>query len=404
MAEARVEREINFDAQFEVLYRVITQTFDELFQALNKRRHDLLSQLTAMKTAHDKNLELDEAIQQLRITKENAVATMTSNLLGEKLDSIKSSFNSEIKAKEELKISVGNLNLIEFRCFSERILKAIEETDLIELIPEYVGRENPILKSCSTGTENEEFQNPKGIAIDDKVNEVYIADKINHRIQVMSLNGEFLRSFTHGQLKSPYSICLSDKEMFVTNKESYLLKFDKTGKFLKQAGSRGTTPGCFINIKSMCYEEGLVYVCDLSCQRIQIFDSNLKYTKLFASREISGPTDIKIYSKSIFILSQDHNEIYCYNKDCQLQRTIQLTGQRQPMNAALFFTLDSKGNFLISDLSNRETSEIRIFSPNGVLKHSLGRGHLRFLTGIALDNSDSIICVNSNEDGCFQKY
>ena len=56
MAEARVVREINFDAQFEVLYRVITQTFDELFQALNKRRHDLLSQLTAMKTAHDKNL------------------------------------------------------------------------------------------------------------------------------------------------------------------------------------------------------------------------------------------------------------------------------------------------------------------------------------------------------------
>ena len=74
------------------------------------------------------------------------------------------------------------------------------------------------------------------------------------------------------------------------------------------------------------------------------------------------------------------------------------------MSVAVFFTLDSKGNFLISDQSNPETSEIRIFSPNGVLKHSLGRGHLSFLTGIALDNSDSIICVNDNEDGCFQKY
>ena len=404
MAEARVGREINFDAQFEVLYRVITQTFDELFQALNKRRHDLLSQLTAMKAAHDKNLELDEAIQQLRITKENALATMTSNLLREKLDSIKSSCDGEMKAKEELKVTVGNLNLIEFRCFSERILKAIEETDLIKLIPEYVGRENPILKSCSRGTGNGMFNNPRGIAIDDKVNEVNIADKRNHRIQVMSLNGEFLRSFTHDQLKSPYGICLSEKELFVTDKESYLLKFDKSGKFLKQTGSRGNTPGCFIAITGLCYDEGLVYMCDYSCQRIQIFDSNLKYIKLFAYGEISAPKDVKIYSNSIFILSQGQNEIYCYNKECQLQRPIQLTGQRQPMNAAMFFTLDSKGNFLISDQSNARTSEIHIFSPNGVLKHSLGRGHLSFLSGIALDNSDSIICVNGNEDGCFQKY
>ena len=404
MAEARVGKEINFDAQFEVLHRVITQTFDELFQALNKRRHDLLSQLTAMKTAHDKNLELDKAIQQLRITKENALATMTSNLLGENLDLIKSTFDVQVKTKEELKETVANLNLVEFRCFSERFLKAIEEIDLIELIPEYVGRENPIIKSCSKGTENGKFNNPKRIAIDDKANEVYIADRRNQRIQVMSLNGEFLRSFTHNEMKSPYGIRLSERELFVTDQVSYLLKFDKSGKFLRQSGSRGNAPGCFNYITGMCHEAGLVYVCDFSYQRIQIFDSNLKYTKTFASGEIRAPTDIKIYSNSIFILSQVHNEIYCYNKECQLERTIQLTGQREPMSAALFFTLDSKSNFLISDQSNPETSEIRIFSPNGVLKHSLGRGHLSYLNGIALDNSDSIICVNDNEDGCFQKY
>ena len=302
MAEARVGREINFDAQFEVLHRVITQTFDELFQALNKRRHDLLSQLTAMKTAHDKNLELDEAIQQLKLSKENLITTMTSNLLGEKLDLIKSTCDAEMKAKEELKVSVGNLNLIEFRCISERILKAIEETDLIELIPEYVGRENPILKSCSSGTGNGKFNNPNRIAIDGKANEVYIADMSNHRIQVMGLNGKFLRSFTHDLLESLYAICLSEKELFVTDQESYLLKFDKSGKFLKQTGTRGNTPGCFISITGLCYEEGLVYVCDYSHQRIQIFDSNLKYIKLYAYGEISLPTNIKIYSNSIFIL------------------------------------------------------------------------------------------------------
>ena len=112
---------------------------------------------------------------------------MTSNLLGEKLASMKSTFDAEVKAKEELKVFVGNLNLIEFRCFSERILKTIEEADLIELIPEYVGRENPILKSCSTGTGNGMFYNPRGIAIDHKANEVYIANMSNQPLEATLL-------------------------------------------------------------------------------------------------------------------------------------------------------------------------------------------------------------------------
>ena len=71
------------------------------------------------------------------------------------------------------------------------------------------------------------------------------------------------------------------------------------------------------------------------------------------------------------------------------------------MTTALFFTIDFKGNFRISEHSN---NEIRIFSPNGVLKHTLGRGHLQYLAGIALDNTGIIACVNYQQGACFQKY
>ena len=36
---------------------------------------------------------------------------------------------------------------------------------MIELIPEYVGRENPVIKRCSIGSGNGEFNNPRGISI-----------------------------------------------------------------------------------------------------------------------------------------------------------------------------------------------------------------------------------------------
>ena len=399
MAEAVVRRETNFERKMEELQNEIHETFDKLFQALEKRKQDLLSQLSAVQTAHNKNIELEEAVKQLRIVRDNAVNAMTSNLLKENIDSIRLGFEKEIQSKEEMKMKVMDLNFIEFRCSTERILKAIEETDLVELIPEYVGRENPILKKCSKGTKNGEFVNPRGIVIDRNTNEVYIADRSNHRIQVLSIDGEFLRSFKHDKLNEPFGICLSKNDIFVTDQVTHLLKFNKSGKYLKQAGSRGITPGCFTTIAGLCCEEGLVYVCDFSMQQIQIFDLELNFMKTFAYGEIRLPVDISVHSNTLYILSKDQNSIYCYNKDLQLLNTVQLTGQKIPMTVALFFTIDSKGNFLISDLSN---NEIRIFSPNGVLKHTLGRGHLQYLAGIALDNTGAIVCVITSKELAFR--
>ena len=72
------------------------------------------------------------------------------------------------------------------------------------------------------------------------------------------------------------------------------------------------------------------------------------------------------------------------------------------MTIALYMVIDPKGNFLISDSSNQE---IRIFSPQGILKHSMGKGHFNSLGGLALDNSNNIICLNhSTGSHCFQKY
>ena len=42
------------------------------------------------------------------------------------------------------------------------------------------------------------------------------------------------------------------------------------------------------------------------------------------------------------------------------------------MNIVLFMVIDHKGYFLISDSSNQE---IRVFSPQGILKHVIGQGH-----------------------------
>ena len=399
MAAAR--EVFNVDAKLEALKLEIIRTFDELDQFLTEERKNLLGKLARMKEVNERNVELEKAIEQLRIVRDTAVKVITNKILYEELNKLRREFESKIRARKEMKVTVENLEFVEFRCFSGKIRKAIEETDLIELIPEYVGRENPSFKRCSEGRGNGEFRSPKGISIDGVKNEVFIADGGNSRIQVLTTEGIFLRSFGTDHLKEPHGICVSQDCVFVADvAKECLLRFSLAGQFIHKTGSRGTTSGCFMGIAGLCYKAGLVYVCDCGMQQIQIFDSNLEFVKHFGYGEIKLPTDITVYSDTLHILSQNQNIIYCYNRDGTYMKKIELTGQEQQMTSALFFTIDKKGNFIII---NQSSNEIRLFSHNGVLKHILGRGHLRFLNGITLDNTNNIICV-CHGNVCFQKY
>ena len=133
--------------------------------------------------------------------------------------------------------------------------------------------------------------NPKGIVLDRARNEVYVCDNGNSRIQVLSAIGEYVRQFGRDHLTQPFAICISQQdELFVTDYAAQrVLKFNLTGELLKRAGSRGMKPGHFTGISGLCCEVGLVYICDVSIQLIQIFDSELNYIKKFGYGYITYP-------------------------------------------------------------------------------------------------------------------
>ena len=397
MAEA-----FNPEQKLENIKMEVIQTFEVLYHYLVERRNYLLTRLDQIKDNYVKNLELERAIEQMSLSKNQLIATMTSNLIGDPLHVVNQTLDREIEMKTVEKVPIDDFEFTEFRCYSEKIRKAIGEIDLYELNPEYVGRENPVLTACYEGNKNGEFYNPRGIALDRARNEVYVCDKSNRRIQVLSTIGEYVRQFGRDHLTEPLAICISQQdELFVTDEAiQCVLKFSLTGEFLKRAGSRGSKPGQFSGIGGLCCEAGLVYICDLNIQRIELFDSELNFIIDFGFGELSYPTDIHILSDTIYILSVDNNCIYCYNRDCTLRKKIELFGQEQLMTSAWFFTIDKKGNFLITDQS---LGQIRIFSSKGVLSNILGRGQLPFLCGITLDNFDRVICVCTSKE-CFIKF
>ena len=379
----------NPDRKLEQMTNEVVQMFDELIQYLVGRRNILLNRLDEIRQKFRMDSDFTKAIKE--------VMEMKDGLKSNQLASLDKAFDEELRVYENAKLYKENLKFVEFRCYSEKIRKAIDEIDLYQLSPEYFGRENPFLTACYRGNKNGELRNPQGIALDRARNEVYVCDHGNKRIQVLSTIGEYVRQFGRDHLTQPTAICISQQdELFVTDRATQcVLKFSLTGEFLKRAGSRGSKPGQFNGIRGLCCEAGLVYICDLSTQTIQILDSELSFIKRFGYGELSSPSDIHILSDTIYILSLDNNCMYCYNRDCTLQKKIVLFGQEQVMTTAWFLTIDKKGNFLITDQS---LGQIRIFSSKGVLSNILGRGQLPFLNGITLDNFDRVICVCSSKE------
>ena len=392
MAEAI--RVFNPDQKFQDMQNDINRTFDKLIRYLNARRNLLLWRIEQMREDYRINTDLGNAMKELSIWKDG----LKSNLLR----SLGEDFDEQLRKFENSKVVTVNLQFVAFRCYSDKIREAIDDIDLFELFPEYVGRENPVLTACYRGSGNGEFYNPRGIALDRARAEVYVCDKGNSRIQVLSTVGVYIRQFGGDRLMDPHAICLSQQdELYVTDRVTQcVMKFSRTGEFLAKAGSRGNAPEQFSGITGLCCEAGLVYVCDGSLQEVLILDSSLNFIKYFGYGELIAPSDITILSGTIYILSVNDNCIYCYNLDCTLRKKIELIGQEQLMTTAYFFTIDKKGNFLITDA---DLERINIFSPKGVLIHILGAGQLPFLYGIALDKFDWIICVCGSKE-CFIKF
>ena len=171
---------------------------------MSVHKQKLLSRQIRIKEGYDKNTKIDVAIEQLRSVRDTALKVMKSNLL----EPIREDFDNRLNNMEDTKVDVEDLDLVSFRCYSDKIRKSIDEIGLIEQIPEYVGREHPIISKCKVGNGKGEFRNPRGIAFDKIQNKLYICDYFNSRIQVFNTDGEYLYSLGNDQLLKPFGICV----------------------------------------------------------------------------------------------------------------------------------------------------------------------------------------------------
>ncbi len=130
--------------------------------------------------------------------------------------------------------------------------------------------------------EKGEFRRPSGIAINEKLNRIYVVDTKSHNVKVYDLDSAKLlfefgkRGIEGGEFNFPTNIAIDPRNdnVAVVDTQNFRVQiFDKDGDFLSKFGRLGDKPGMFSRPKGIGIDsEGHIYVSDAAFNNVQIFD------------------------------------------------------------------------------------------------------------------------------------
>jgi hypothetical protein len=141
----------------------------------------------------------------------------------------------------------------------------------------------------------EHLQRPVGLAVDETLGRVYVADAGAHAVVSFSLDGEYLatlggRGSGDAQFNFPVDVAVDAAgRLFVLDSMNARIKvFTPDGKFVRAFGERGTAGGAFSIPKALAISpQGHIYVTDALANKVVIFDSEGRFLLTFGGRHVA---------------------------------------------------------------------------------------------------------------------
>ena len=411
MASARVAGENQFLSQVERVRVELRERVARAHQVLQERETALLSELKQLEDTY-RGEGVDKQIDQLRITKEQTIGTLTDNKNREFLKQSVVLLDARMRELEaNLETARDRMRRVELE-WDVNLEGMLSRTGSIRVRgePDYKEKGNPVMVAGKHRKEPSstpgEFYYPKSIAIDSETNNIYVCDGGNNRIQVFNESLEFLFTLSN-KMNLPIGICINLNRVYVTHiRANSLTVYSTEGKYIESVGGGGTKKLEFIRPNGVAVStvNNLIYICDYSNNRIQCLNLNLTFNSFIPN--VNYPRDIKLTPQDIVILTEGSPCIRFYDYSHQLIRQIITRGEGNQVTNPVYFCLDREFNILITDYS---ANSVLIFSNRGELLHKLGRrgkgrGNFIFPTGIVTDREDRIIVVSQNPKHCIQIF
>ena len=114
----------------------------------------------------------------------------------------------------------------------------------------------PVKQIGSEGTGNEQFKRPEDVAVDNE-QMMYVTDYGNNRVQVLTMDGRFVRSIEQGDLFNPCGVCVTGFVYVADLNNDRVSVFTKDSQFVTSSFGNGhITSPCGVAVDN----DGFVYV------------------------------------------------------------------------------------------------------------------------------------------------
>ncbi len=271
----------------------------------------------------------------------------------------------------------------------------------------------------SVGTSQGEFDEPGGLVIGPDES-IYVVDRTNHRIQIFTLEGDFLEDFGTfgsrlGEFFRPVDIAFlpENGDLYVVEREGDRVQvFDSNLNPKFTFGVKGNGAGEFESPTGIAIDKsGNVFVCDRNNHRIQRFTQDGEYVSEFGTigtgfGEFITPHDVAIApSGDLFVTDRGNNRIQVFTNTGAFQYAFGSLGDDEgEFDSPLRMVFAGNGEVLITDFEN---DRIQRFLVDGTFVQSFGvpgalDNQFDGPTGIAI--ADGILFVSEANNNRVQVF
>ena len=228
----------------------------------------------------------------------------------------------------------------------------------------------PVLSFREEGSSVGKFNWPRGVAVNAN-DEIAVTDQLNHRVQIFSSEGKFLRSFGKkgdmvGEFNNPRGITFHNNgNIFVADSVNHRIQiFSGEGEFVGSFGGKGNVDSQLdIPLGLSVDSEGNIIVADAGNQLIQIFSPEGKFLTKIGEDSFTLPVHCIQYDRYLIVSDYNDHCIKVFDRNGKFQYKFGKQGGKDgEFNYPRSLLMNKSGQLMVCDSGN---CRIQVFELNG---------------------------------------
>ena len=229
----------------------------------------------------------------------------------------------------------------------------------------------PVLSFGKQGSSLGMFKSTWGVAVN-AGDEIAVTDHLNHRVQIFSSDGNYLRSFgrkgnKNEEFKFPTGIEFhKNGNIFVVdNRNSRIQIFSGEGKYVSSFGGNGNLDSQLSNLCGLSVDsDGNIIIADVGNKLINVFSPDGKFPmKIGGEGSFSYPYHCVQCDRYLIVSDRDEHCLKVYDRNGNFQYKFGKKGGGDgEFNKPRCMSVNKSGHLMVCDSDN---NRIQDFEPNG---------------------------------------